>query len=794
MSSLFDVISHHAPGQITGHYVVPAREEELGQWPQWVPDSLLNALTPLGASRPWIHQAEAADLLYSGNHTVLATGTGSGKSLAAWVPALAAIENHSEHNSGSSFATIRRKPTTLYLSPTKALAADQEHHLVELAHRTNARIGVATVDGDADRATRLWARDYADIVLTNPDFLHFAMLSRHEAWGRFLRGLRFIVIDEFHSYRGRFGANVALIMRRLLRLARHYGADPHVLFLSATSAEPDAVALRFIGDAFGAVRSVTRDGSPRGERTVAAMQCKEFPRVQGGDGDDRTDEDLVLNAVTHNMDFMRRSANTEAGDVTATLVAEGAQVLTFVRSRPGTERVAEVAQNTLHRRAPHLEDRVAAYRGGYLPEERRELERRLRSGELQALATTSALELGIDIPNLDAVIVTGWPGTHASFQQQIGRAGRAGGEGLGIFIARDNPLDQFMVEHPEQLTDSSAEVSVFDPHNPWILPNHLCSAAAELPLTPEDAEVFGLPDTQYFAELEAQQLLKRRPNGWFWNTSLHISAHSLVDVRGEAQNVNIIDSEDGSLLGTIDSSQVDLTAYPGAIYIHQGVPFEVEQREGDVALVHHHRDEEIRTYPTEENFVDIVHTEESREMRGVTWNYGTVSVRNRVVSYDVHRARDGLYLGTVPLQMPQRQFETTGVWFTMDALAARRLGLDAAILPGALHAAEHTMIALLPLFATCDRWDLGGMSTAIHPDTGNPTVIIHDAEAGGSGCAERGFYAAFDWVEATLNRLRNCECEAGCPKCVQSPKCGNNNSPLSKGGAITLLELLASVL
>lgn len=801
MASLLEIVQHAAGDQITGHVHVPAREARFGQWGDWVAPAVRDALELRGAGRPWIHQAQAAEALNAGRHVVVATGTGSGKSLSAWVPALSTIET--ARDTRISLASVKYRPTVLYLSPTKALAADQEHNLVALAKAVNPRIGIATVDGDADQETRRWAQDYADIVLSNPDFIHHAMLGRHERWSRLLRGLSMIVIDEFHSYRGVFGSNVALVIRRLLRVAQHYGSHPRVVFLSATSGDPAGSAQQFLGDGFGEVVAVTEDGSPSGARDILTVQCKEVPKVDESDGSkrdpldsqwefppDQTSSDASDSdsAGLESTDVKRRPATVEAAELTALLVENDARALTFVRSRPGTERVSELAHERLAFSAPHLEGTVAAYRGGYLPEERRELEERLRSGDLRALATTSALELGIDISGLDAVVVAGWPGTHASFQQQIGRAGRAGTNGLAIFVGRDNPLDQYILAHPETLS-SNPEASVLDPTNPWILPPHLAATAAELPLTEADVAVFSLESTELFEQMEEAGMLMKRPRGWFWNPAMKVDPHALVDIRGGGTTVSIIDADDGALLGTVDTGRADTTVHPGAIYLHQGVPYEVESYEDDVALVHRHRDEEIRTFAREETSVEIVSTDEEIELIDGTWSLGSVIVRSRVVGYDVRRVRDGMFIGFVPLTMPMREFETGGTWLTLTERATRDAGIATEDLPGALHGAEHTMISLLPLFATCDRWDLGGLSTAVHPQTGRPTIIVHDAMAGGSGCAHRGFEAGRNWLTTTFETLESCPCESGCPKCVQSPKCGNNNNPLSKPDATLLMAL-----
>lgn len=847
VSDLLHALQQHAaPGQIAGIIERDARPSRNTQWPEWVPSSVCATLELAGAGQPWIHQAEAAQLIHEGRHAVVATGTGSGKSLAAWVPMLSALAN--SRDGRVSLRAIERRPTALYLSPTKALAADQMTSLAGLANAIDPRIAVATVDGDADQPTRTWAREHADIIMTNPDFAHHAMLSGQQRWTRLWRGLSMIVIDEFHNYKGMFGAHVAHIVRRILRVAAFYGARPTVVFLSATSADPAQSAHRFLGDAFGDVTAVTEDGSPRGAQQIVLWRCRPvedsesattagtptYDAPTGGSVDDPWSTGLAAGTVAGNAatnstagtesaaaalttggntaanttaaatadpdielasdDAPRRAANTEAGEIMGLLVSQGARALTFVRSRPGTERVAEIAREWLELRAPYLAGSVAAYRGGYLPEERRELEEQLREGDMRALATTSALELGIDISGLDAVVVTGWPGTHASFAQQIGRAGRAGRQGLAVFVGRDNPLDQYLLDHPEVIAQTPSEANVFDPMNPNALIPELCAAAAELPLQPADAAIFGLPDTSLFEDLAAEGLLRRRPAGWFWNTSLGVSAHQTVSLRGDGNTVSIVNSADGTILGTVDSGRADTTVYPGAIYLHQGVPFEVEELGDDVALVHEHREEEIRTYPREEMGVEIVEAQEQIELETGVWARGKVVVSSRVIGYDVRRLRDGLYLGMVPLTMPVRQLHTSATWWTINEKSIKASGILRADIPGALHGAEHASIGLLPLFATCDRWDLGGLSTAAHLDTGQATVIVHDAISGGSGCAERGFQAGRAWMLATLKTIESCPCASGCPRCIQSPKCGNNNEPLSKSGAVLLLTALTQTM
>ena len=793
MSELLEVLKQHAaPGQITGVINVPERPARMSEWPGWVQAEVRSALAARGAENPWIHQVVAAESVHSGHYTVVATGTGSGKSLTAWVPMLSSLV--AARSGRTSLAGMKFRPTALYLAPTKALAADQLAALARLAEDVDPRIAIASADGDTDQTARRWARDYADVVLTNPDFAHHVMLTGQQRWTRLWRGLSMIVIDEFHNYRGMFGAHVALVVRRLLRVARYYGANPTVVFLSATSGDPAGAAARFLGIERELITVVDQDGSPQGSKEIVLWQCREMETEEdeGNEHFEDPDEDsaeapVSVSAPTNGRELPRRAANTEAGELTGVLVESGAHALTFVRSRPGTESVAQVARTWLEEHSPALRATVAAYRGGYLPEERRQLEHDLRSGDLRALASTNALELGIDIAGLDAVVVTGWPGTHASFAQQIGRAGRAGKTGLAVFVGRDNPLDQYILANPAEIEDATSEVNVFDPANPSVLIPHLCAAASELPLTPHDPPVFGLPDTSLFEVLTEQGFLRRRPAGWFWNPTMGESAHNAINLRGDGTTVTIVDAESGGILGTVASGQADTSVYPGAVYIHQGTPYLVEELGEDVALVRLHRDEEIRTYAREETNVEILDVEESRDLGIGVWATGRVVVSSRVIGYDVRRNSDGLYLGMVPLSMPVRQLETVGTWWTMKEAVILDCGVERSDIPGALHGAEHASIGILPLFATCDRWDLGGLSTAGHSQTGEPTVFVHDALHGGSGCARRGFDASLQWIEATLSVIANCNCSSGCPRCIQSPKCGNNNDPLSKDGARRVL-------
>lgn len=789
---------------------LPAREGKRAPWPAWAAPALVEAYRARGVSEPWVHQVEAADHVHAGRHTVLATGTGSGKSLAAWLPALSAILAGTER--GGSLARMRRRPTVLYLSPTKALAADQLSALHELLGAGGLRsdLRAATCDGDTAPEERDWVRAHADVVLTNPDFLHFSLLPGHERWDRMLRGLRYIVIDECHAYRGVLGAHVALVLRRLLRVARHMGADPVVIAASATTGEPAATLARLIAVPVGEVAAVTRDTAPQGRRRIALWEPAplegvgdlDAPQAAGHDGAD--DPWAALTGVPD--DVPRRSATTESAELLTDLVAAGRRTLAFVRSRVGVETVAALTAETLRERdeerttapglagVPGVTGAVAAYRGGYLPEERRALERGLRRGDLLGLATTNALELGVDVSGLDAVLISGWPGTRVSFWQQAGRAGRAGADGVAVLIASANPLDTYLVHHPEAILEEAVEATTFDPTNTYVLGPHLCAAAAEVPLTEADLPLFDLPDATLLDALTARGLLRRRPAGWFWNHARPERPSQLTSLRGSTNaGVQIVEGETGAVLGTVDGGRADAVVHPGAVYVHQGTTFVVDDLDEHAALVH--RDAvEHRTMATVDHHASLLGVNRRAQWGPVTWATGPVEVTSQVTGFDVRRPPSMEILGSHPLEMPVRTLPTRGVWWSApDDVLREETGLAPGDLPGALHAAEHAAIGVLPLLATCDRWDIGGLSTALHPDTGMPTVIVHDGYPGGAGFAERGFEAAARWIEATFGAIASCPCANGCPRCVYSPKCGNGNSPLDKAGALAVLRFLREV-
>ncbi len=767
---------------------IPARAGRSAAWPAWADGALVAGYRTLGVERPWEHQVEAAEAVWAGRHTVLATSTGSGKSLAFWLPALSAVRLGAAQAATAPIGAGVRRRTVLYLSPTKALAADQLAGLERLLGAAEVSdVRVATCDGDTDATARRWVVDHADVVLTNPDFLHFSLLPGHQRWSRLLRGLQVVVVDECHAFRGVFGAHVAAVLRRLLRLARGYGAQPAVVMASATTADPALSAARLIGVEPAEVVAVTDDAAPRGRRTMALWQPPELPGRSPvpADGDGAPDETTTPLAPTSPA---HRTATAEMADLLTDLTVAGARTLAFTRSRRAAESVAAATRDHLEEVRRGLGAQVAAYRGGYLPEERRDLERRIRTGELRALATTNALELGVDIAGLDAVLIAGWPGTRVSLWQQAGRAGRAGAEGLVALIAREDPLDTYLVHHPEAIFATPVEATVFDPANPYVLAPHLCAAAAERPLRQEDLPLFG-PGTRALLDvLVARGALRRRESGWYWTHAE--SAVRLTDLRGTGGDpVRVVEQETGRLLGTVDAGAADSTVHDGAVYVHQGATFVVEHLdlESSVALVSA-RSVDYRTFARWGSSVAIVEVSAERTVGAVTWGVGTVDTTTQVLSYTRRRIPDLVGVGTDLLELPPRTLRTRAVWWTAPPEVLAAAGLEEGDVPGSLHAAEHASIGLLPLLATCDRWDLGGLSTALHPDTGVATVFVHDAYPGGAGFAERGFALGATWLRATREAIAGCSCADGCPACVQSPKCGNANDPLDKRGAVALLD------
>jgi DEAD/DEAH box helicase domain-containing protein len=744
---------------------LPARRGRQRPWPTWVEPDVLAAFTDRGISSPWAHQVQAADLAHAGRHVVISTGTASGKSLAYQLPILNAL------------ATDPRA-RALYISPTKALGHDQLRaaHTLTAAIPRLGNVAPTAYDGDSPTEVRRFARERSRWIFSNPDMVHLSLLRNHARWAVFLRGLRYLVVDECHYYRGVFGSNVAMVLRRLLRLCERYSAHPTVIFASATTAAPGATATELIGQT---VAEIIEDASPQGARTVALWE----PALRS----DLTGENGAP---------VRRSAGSEAARVMADLIAEGARILTFVRSRRGAELTALAARARLADIAPELTETVASYRAGYLPEDRNALERALLDGQLRGLATTNALELGIDIAGLDAVVLAGFPGTVTSFWQQAGRSGRRGQGALVVLVARDDPLDTYLVHNPAALLDKPIERVVIDPANPYILGPQLLCAATELPVDDAEVRTWGAEDVA--DRLVDDGLLRRRSGKYY--PAPGINPHPAVDIRGPTGGqIVIVEGDTGRLLGTAGAGQAAASVHPGAVYLHQGESYVVDTLDFDEGMAFvHGEDPGYATFARELTDIAVTGVGERRVLGPVTLGLVPVSVTNRIVGY-LRRRLTGEVIDFVELDMPPYTLATTAVMYTITPEALHRNEIDLLRIPGSLHAAEHAAIGLLPLVASCDRGDIGGLSAAVGPEStqeagGLPSVFVYDGYPGGAGFAEQGFRQANTWLGATVAAIEACECPSGCPSCVQSPKCGNGNEPLDKAGAVQVLRLVQAAL
>jgi DEAD/DEAH box helicase domain-containing protein len=701
------------------------------------------ALAANGVDTVYAHQAETWEAVARGENVVVTSGTASGKSLAFSLPVLDAIA---------------REPSAraLFLYPTKALAQDQARWLARLGLRG---LRPAIYDGDTPIEQRAHVRRTANAILTNPDMLHLGVLPHHDRWGDVLHNLRVVVVDEAHVYRGVFGSHVANVLRRLRRLALAYGAEPVFVLASATIANAGELASALTGLD---VRIVETDTSPRAEREVVLWN----PEL--------LDEELGT----------RASPLGDASRLVAELVARGLRVICFTKSRKAAELVHRFATGRLDGETAR---RLAPYRAGYTPEQRRTIERRLVDGDLLGVTATDALELGIDIGSLDCAISVGFPGTVASLRQQWGRAGRRA-RGLAVLIASEDALDQFFVDEPPALLERTAEAALLDHATPRILDGHVLCAAYEGPLTESDAAVLG-PEALERAGLLPE--LEATPAGFVWR-GRDTPAARLSLRAGDPESFVIVEEETGAVLGTAEPERAFSTVHAGAVYLHLGEQYAVTtlDLEARTALV---RPVEVDWYTQarKETRTEIAEPLRSRHVAGVLLHHGRISVTEQVIGFQRKAVADGSVIDAAPLDLPETSFATEGVWFSPDPWLLE--GIDTMpTLVSALHAAEHALISLLPLFAMCDRWDIGGLSTNVHEQTGRPTIFVYEGHAGGVGLTERGFDCFADWAADTARLLARCPCRAGCPSCVQSPKCGNLNELLDKTAAHTLLERMTT--
>jgi DEAD/DEAH box helicase domain-containing protein len=709
-----------------------------------ISSELRERLQRSGIGALYSHQAKAFDLAKEGNNVLVVSGTASGKSLCYNLPVFEEMLSN-------------KKARALYLFPTKALAQDQLRALQQFGFPGF----VSTYDGDTPREQRSAIKRQAQAILTNPDMLHCGILPYHKQWATFLLNLKYVVIDEVHVLRGVFGSNVAQVIQRLRRICRHYGGNPQFLMASATIANPKELAERLTGLD---VDVVADDGAPRGRKTWIFWNPPFIDEEQS----------------------KRKSGNWETAWLLGELSKEHFRTIAFSKSRKTAEVVLNHVKRYLDDR-PDIAAQIASYRAGYLPVQRREIEARLFGGDLLGVSTTNALELGIDVGALDAAIMNGFPGTISSAWQQAGRAGRAVGESLAVLIAGDDPLDQYYVNHPEYFFGRNFEDAVIDLENRKILSKHLCCASYELPLNAGDRTYFGDSLEEAVGELQQKGMFKERKNNWYLAAPGFPAAET--NIRSASQSVyEIVEEDTGQLLGTSEGSRAFFEIYPGAVYLHQGESYVVRglDLKERVAMVGKSANN-YYTEPREQTEVTVLSEDEHRPLGVTEISFGRVEVTTHIIAFQ-KKMLSGEIVGMEELDLPPVQFQTEALWFTVPESTISSLKLNRNEVAGGIHAVEHAGIAMLPMFAMCDRWDIGGVSTPFHYHTGQATIFIYDGFEGGIGIAHRGFRVAEEHLRRTLEVIESCPCKDGCPSCIQSPKCGNWNNPLDKSAAIAIVK------
>ena len=740
---------------------LPPRQASYGHLDHPLHPALQGALKKCHLWPLYLHQAEALNALARGHNLMVTTPAASGKSLCYHLPILDSILRD-----GQTWA--------LYIFPTKALTQDQLKSLHEMGEAIRSQSGyrrfslrAAIFDGDTPIEERTSIRRRTQLLLTNPDMLHLGILPNHRAWSRLLRHLRYIVVDEAHVYRGVFGSHMSLLLRRLRRLCQLYGSRPQLVLCSATIANPGDLAQRLTGLPF---HVIARDGSPFGGKQFAFWN----PPVV----DER--------AAT------RRRANSEAANLFSQLVANHIRTITFVRSRKAAELVNLYAQRQLANLRPSSIKHISPYRASYLPEKRRRIEKSLLEGELMGVATTNALELGIDVGDLDATVITGYPGSVSSTWQQAGRSGRRNEESLAVLVAQDNPLDQYFMRHPDAFFGRPIESALISTDNPHIIQPHLLCAAYEAPLSIQDEELFGATFKERVGDLEQRGLLRNTENSWFLGIRAPPYPAAQANIRSTSlHSYTLVEEGSGAILETVEEAAVFQQLHPGAVYLHMGEPYLVRRLDLDSRTASAaHTDLPYYTQTKDVTDIRILTTRSSKVTGGVGVYLGDVEVTNVVLSFKKKDHLSDETIGEEYLDLPPRRFNTVALWFDIPQTVQERISRESWDLAGGLHAAEHAAIGVLPLFALCDRNDIGGVSTPFHPDTGQPQVFIYDGHPGGVGITEHGYEVIDELWSATLRAIAECRCSQGCPSCIQSPKCGNNNHPLDKEVAIAILRTL----
>jgi len=746
---LQEIRQHEAyKGQIVHVERLPERAAQYAELSEPLPPRLAEALARQGITALYTHQVAAIEAARAGKDVVVVTGTASGKTLCYNVPVLESILRD-------------RRSRALYLFPLKALAQDQARKLADLDLFPEVR--AATYDGDTPESERRAVRSLAGIVLTNPDMLHLGILPYHTLWAEFFFHLRYVVIDEVHTYRGVFGSHTANILKRLHRICEHYGSRPQFICCSATIANPAELTRTLTGREMEVIDS---NGAPRGAKTFVIWNPPLQERRTG----------------------LRRSPNIEATFLLSQLVQRGVRTLTFTVARSTAELLLRYVRGALAAEAPELGEKVMSYRAGYLASDRRNIERQLFEGELLGVVSTVALEMGIDIGGLDACILTGFPGTIASTWQQAGRAGRGREESLAILVSLLNPVDQFFAKHPQRLFTASTEHALLDPDNIYILGGHVLCAAYELPLEAKDWDRFG-PALDRLLPIFAEEGLLTQRGDWYWSGEGYPAAQlNIRSASGDAFQLLDV-SRGGKLIGTMEQMRVFETLHEGAIYLHAGETYRVDQL--------NQQRKEVRLKPVQVNYytlpaiwtdVTVNETVFQQPLGPLTAAFGDVTVTRQVTGYRELQHFTEEVLATKELNLPPNSFETMGLWLTLPADLSQQVRDRGCHLLGGVHALEHALTAVVPLYAMCDRLDVAGASTAKHPGLGGPAVFLYDTYPGGVGICEKGYELLVDVMQATYDAIAHCECEFGCPSCIQAPFCGSNNEPLDKEAALLILR------
>ena len=680
--------------------------------------------------RLYTHQAEAYDKISSGKNVIITTPTASGKTLAYSLPV---------------FTRMLEDPdaTALFIYPTKALTRDQLIFFREIDSALHARTKPAIYDGDTKQELRSKIRASSRIILTNMYELH-QILAWRAKWGDFWANLSFVIIDETHRYRGVFGSNTALLLRRLRRICNYYDAEPQFLLSSATLGEAESFAETLTG--MPSVE-ISNDGSPRAKRTFRIYSPE------------------------------NKSSISATAELVSSQINSGMQTLCFTRSR----NTAEIM--TLRCREEKTLGKIASYRGGYRPSERKEIESALKTGSMAGVISTNALEVGIDIGGLDSVVISGFPGSMISVLQQAGRAGRNGRDAVITFVAGQNPIDQYYARNPEAFFNAPREQAILGIENPHILSSHLLCATAELPYKPErDRKYFGDIATEILLDLKEQHLVASTAKGFVYcGVDNPAQTTPFFGINGKTWSVIF----GRTTLETMDDNQAYRETYPGAIIFHQGERYRVDKTEPEQNIIRVVKSTDTyHTRPVSTTEIIINTKEKAVRHNNLIVNYGDVTVSSQILGYSV--VEYDQIVSTNEISLPQRKFTTKACWITFD----EECGITPDKLPGSLHGAEHVLISAMPRYVLCDRSDIGGVSIPLHIDTAAPTIFIYDGIAGGIGLAEKAAELFPEIISFAREIVTGCTCENGCPSCIHSPKCGNNNQPLDKVGTITLLTYL----